>query len=177
MRRLTLVAFLLVTGLTGPGLEAQTELRIAFINSEAIIQEAPGAREAQDQFDRDMARFRSEVQLMGDELQTLAASYEQQQLTLSPEVRQSREDQIRVKQTEYQARIQQLETQAGARQAELVEPVMERITEVIEQIRNEGSYSIIFDVAAGAIISADPALDLTEEVIRRLRNAAAAGGG
>ena len=57
------------------------------------------------------------------------------------------------------------------RQAELVEPVMERITAVIETIRAEGSYSMIFDVAAQGIISADPALDLTTEVVRRLQAA------
>ena len=45
---------------------------------------------------------------------------------------------------------------------------MDRITEVIEQLREEGAYSLILDVAAGSIVSADPALDLTQEVIGRL---------
>ena len=46
---------------------------------------------------------------------------------------------------------------------------MDRISDVIEQIREEGNYALILDVAAGSIISADPSLDLTEEVIRRLQ--------
>ena len=51
---------------------------------------------------------------------------------------------------------------------------MQRITAVIEEIRAEGSYSMIFDVAAPGIISADPALDLTAEVVRRLQLSAGA---
>jgi Skp family chaperone for outer membrane proteins len=44
-------------------LEAQGQdsaLRMAFIDSQAIINEAPGAREAQDEFRREMERFRAE---------------------------------------------------------------------------------------------------------------------
>ena len=62
------------------------------------------------------------------------------------------------------------------RQAELVEPVMERINAVIEDIRADGGYSMIFDVAAQGIISADPDLDLTAEVVRRLQAGAATAG-
>ena len=58
---------------------------------------------------------------------------------------------------------------AGQRQQELVQPVMDRINEVIEEIREEGSYAIIFDVAGGGVVAADSALDLTQEVIRRLQ--------
>jgi len=46
--------------------------------------------------------------------------------------------------------------------------VMDGISEVIEAVREEGSYAFVFDIAAGAIVSADPTLDLTDEVIRRL---------
>ena len=41
----------------------------------------------------------------------------------------------------------------------------------------EGAYSLILDVAAGSIVSADPALDLTQQVISRLQSAGAGQGG
>jgi Skp family chaperone for outer membrane proteins len=53
---------------------------------------------------------------------------------------------------------------------------MERINAVIEDIRADGGYSMIFDVAAQGIIAADPALDLTAEVVRRLQAGAATVG-
>ena len=61
---------------------------------------------------------------------------------------------------------------AGQRQQELVQPVMDKINQVIEQIRAEGAYTLIFDVSAGGVVAADPGLDLTQEVIRRLKAAA-----
>ena len=45
---------------------------------------------------------------------------------------------------------------------------MDRITAEIETMREEGQYALILDVAAGSIISADPTLDLTQELIQRM---------
>jgi outer membrane protein len=160
--------------LTAVGAQAQSNLKIGYIDSQAILNQDPAAREAQQQFEASLAGYQAEVQQLGEELQQLIDAYEQQQAMLSEEAKANREEEIRLKQTQYQQRISELEQQAALRQAELVEPVMERITAIIEEIRGEGSYSMIFDVAAQGIIAADPALDLTPEVVRRLQ---AAGGG
>ncbi len=173
MRRMPLTPSLLALAflaVPGTGVEAQTGLKIGYINSQAIYQEAPGAQAAQQQFETDMERFRGEVQRLGEELQTMITQYEQQQGTLSPEARQTREAAIREKEGAYRNRVNELENEAGRRQQELVEPIMRRINEIIETLRREGNYSLIFDVGPGSnIIAADPALDLTNEVIRRLR--------
>jgi outer membrane protein len=157
------------------GVQAQTALKIAYIDSQAILDQDPAAQQAEAQFEEDLSRYRAEVQQLGEELQTLIQQYEQQEAMLSEEAKSNRQEEIRLKQNRYQERIQQLDEQSMQRQAELVEPVMQRINQVIEQIRAEGSYSLIFDVAAQGIISADPALDLTAEVVRRLQAASAAG--
>jgi outer membrane protein len=174
MRRLSLMtplaalALLFAAPQTG---EAQTGLKIGYINSAALYDEAPGAQAAQQQFESEMERYRTEVQRLGEELQAMVAQYEQQQMTLSPEARQAREAAIREKDGAYRERISQLENEAGRRQQELVEPIMRRINDAIETLRREGNYSLIFDVGPGSnIIAADPALDLTNEVIRRLRS-------
>lgn len=173
MRRLSFVIagllYLAGAGFAPTAVEAQAAPKIGYINSQSILEQAPGAQAAQDQFNQDLEGFRSQVQQMAQELEQMIQQYEQQQLTLSPEAKQQREQAIREKQQAYQQRVQALDQQAGQRQAELVQPVMDKITAVIEEIREEGDYALIFDVSAGSIISADPSLDLTNEVIRRLK--------
>lgn len=158
----------LLAGTAATPLQGQ-EVKLGFIDSRTIIEEAPGAKEAQEELDQQLQRYRAQVQQMGDELQQMIESFEQQQLTLSPEAKKQRRQEIEQKQQEYQRKVQQLESQAAQRQQELVEPIMNRINGVIDQIRREGEYTMIFDVSAGAIIAADPALDLTSQVIRRLK--------
>jgi len=168
------VPILLAMVLASPA-RAQTTVKIGYIDSQAILDQDPSARTAQQQFEASLATYQAEVQQLGEDLQTLIDQFEQQQAMLSEEAKANRAEEIRLRQTQYQQRIAELEQQAGVRQAELVEPVMQRITAVIEEIRAEGNYSMIFDVAAQGIISADPALDLTAEVVRRLQATAGQG--
>lgn len=171
MRRFMFVpaGFLFLMLFMGIEAQAQDGPRFAYIDSEAILQAAPGAQEAQQAFEADMARFREEVQGLADELQELMTSFDQAQGTMTADARTRRNQEILDKQEQYQARIEELENEAAARQAELVEPIMDQITQVIETIRAEGNYSIIFDAASRSFIAADPDLDLTAEVLRRLR--------
>lgn len=157
----------LLAALTVPA-DAQTAPKIGFIDSRAIIAQAPGAQEAQKAFEQDMARYQAELQKLEQELKTQLDSYEKQQVTLSPDARRQRQEELRTKQMAYTQRAEQLEQQAADRQAELVEPIMARINTVISQIRENEGYALIFDVAGGAVVAADPALNLTDEVLRRL---------
>jgi len=176
MRRILLAPLALAALLSADTVEAQT-VKIGYINSAEIVQGAPGSAEAQAQFDSELEAAQVEIQRLEAELENMNQQLQQQQLTLSPEAKANREQQLQVKMAEYQQRTGQLEQQAGQRRAELVQPIMDEITAVIEALREEGNYAMILDAAAGSIISADPTLDLTQEVLRRLEAAAAAAPG
>jgi outer membrane protein len=154
--------------------EAQTP-RIGYIDSQAILAEAPGSREAQQAFDQEMDRYRGEMQRLGEELDRLVTAYQQQERNLTPEAREARQQEIRRKEMEYQTRIEEIDEEASRKRQELVEPILERMSQVIETVRSEGSYALIFDTASRSIIAADPALDLTDEVLRRLQQMASNG--
>lgn len=153
------------------------ELKLAYINSNEIISQTPGAEEAQATFDREMARWQSEVQALADSLQDMISTYEQQQVMLSPEKRQERQQEILQRRLEYDQRLSDLQQVAQRRQAELVQPIYERITLALAAIREEQNYTMIFDAAAGALIAADTALDITNIVLERLRQEENAGQG
>lgn len=166
---LTALASLLLAG----AVEAQV-LKIGYINSQQVLASSSDAAAAQQRFDQEMQTYQAEVQQLETELTGLQERLQQQQLTLSPEARANREQQIQERVQAYQARTAELQQVADQRRAELIQPVMDRITAIIETIREEGQYSLILDVAAGSIIAADTTLDLTPEVIRRLGAAPAA---
>ena len=169
MRRVLLTVCALL--LTGGSARAQTAggvLKIGYINSSAIVAESKDALAAQEQFQREMVPLESELQAMETEIGDLMNRYQAQQVTLSPDVRRSRQEEIVRKQQLYQTRMGEIEAEAARRQQELVAPIMERINGIIQAIRREGAYTFIFDVAAGGLIAADEALDLTDDVIQRL---------
>lgn len=173
IRLAAVAAIALVLG--GSSLGAQTP-RLAFIRSQTILQSAPGRAEAEAQFEKEMATYRTQVQRMGDSLNAMVADFQRAQASLSPATRESRAKAISQREEEYQNRTRQLEQQAQQRQLELIRPITEQVQQVITAIRAEGNYSMIFDADAqgGQLVAADTTLDITQQVIARLKTVAAA---
>lgn len=147
-------------------------VKIGYINSALLLQEAPGRAEAEAQFDREVGTYRQQLQRMNDSLNALMAAFDQDAAKLDTTARAARGKAIRDREAEYQARARGLDSTMQARQAELVKPIMERVQKVIESIRSEDGYSMILDVGAqtSVVVAADKRLDLTDRVLARLKS-------
>jgi len=145
--------------------------RIAYINSQQILAQAPGRAEAEAQFEREMNGYRQAVQRMGDSLNTMIAEYNRQEVSLSPAAKETRQKAIREKEDQYQKKTQELQQQAQQRQVELVQPIMEQINKIIGELRAQEGYAMIFDAGstAGVVVAADSTLNVTNKVIARLK--------
>jgi outer membrane protein len=148
--------------------------KIAYVNSQKILAEVPGRSDAEAQMQKEMEGYRAEVQKMSDSLNALVSAYNKVEPTLSATAKATRQKDIQAKESAYQQRVQQLEQQAQQRQAELMRPIMQQINKVIEQIRSEDGYAMVFDAGnqAGVVVAADSSLDITAKVIQRLKTAA-----
>jgi outer membrane protein len=174
MRKTFLMA-LAVLAVTAGAANAQTAAtKIAFVNSQKIIAEAPGAAEVRSTIEKEMNKHRADLALADDSLKNIISAYEKKQLVLSADARKKEEDAIRARQGALQTRAQALENVMVKRQQELAKPIMDRINTVLQAIRTEGGYSIILDAANGGIVAADPTMDLTETVLTRLKSTASA---
>ncbi len=161
-------AILGMTTLAAAPAEGQNT-RLGYVNLQRILAEAPGTADAQATFERDMQMYRAELERMEAELETLQDNFDRQQGTMTAAVRDERQLEMQQKFFAYQQRQMELEETAQRRQSELVGPIMQRIMAVTEEVRQEGSYAMIFDAAAGALVTADPTLDVTDQVLQRLQ--------
>ena len=144
-----------------------------YLNSGQIIQAAPGAAEAQRTFERELNEMRAELQTEGAALDSLVADYQRQEVMLSPQAKEQRQAEILSRQQAIQTRQTELEGQAAQRQQDLLRPILESISQVIEQIRVENGYKMVFDLSSESVVAADTALDITQLVIGRLDPSAA----
>ncbi len=145
--------------------------KIAYINSALLLQQAPGRAEAEAQFEREVGTYRQQIQRMDDSLKTLVAAFDRDAPKMDSVAREARRRSIGQTETQYQLRARGLDSTMQTRQAQLVKPIMERVQSVIEAIRAEDGYAMIFDVGAqvSVVVSADKKLDLTDRVLARLK--------
>jgi outer membrane protein len=176
--RAALVATMMVAapGVSGAAQQATPPaVKIAYVNTQAIFQSAPGRAEAEAQFEKERNAFGEQVKRMDDSLNAMVADYQKNAPKLDSATRVRRETAIRTKQDEYRQRASGLEEQLNQRRESLLQPIMERIRTALDQIRAEDGYAMILnnDQQASIIVSADKNLDITERVVARLRTLAA----
>jgi outer membrane protein len=169
VRAALLVAVLAVAGADQAWAQAP---KLGIINSQALLAQAPGTPAAMAAFEQSMQGYQQEITRLQTELQAMQDSLDRQGATLTAAVRQQRTEAIQEKYVAFQMRQQELQQTAEQREGELVGPIIQQIETIVEQVRAEGGYSIIFDVASGpSIFAVDPALDVTQQVLEKLRSA------
>ncbi len=180
------LAVLLATGTASAAAQgtggAPPDADIVYVDSQEILRQAPGASEAQQTWSEELEGFRAEVEALASEIDSLRQSLESQREGLDDQALRRREREIQQRRQELTRRARELEERATRRREELLDPILQRVGAVIERIRAENGYDMVFDVAASGVRAAAPRLDVTDLVLERLRREAAgedaaSGGG
>lgn len=166
-----MVAALALPRLQEPAANANSNaIPVAWVNTQLILQQTPGYVDAESTFAGEMRGYQSEIQQLQAQMDSAVAQYQRQSLILSPTAKEERELALQQMQLDNQARVQQLSQRAQRRERELVGPIEDRVSAVIEGVRAERDIGIVLDVSAagGMIVAADRALDLTPTIVQRL---------
>ena len=165
-----LITAIMAMGLLSAAETASAQVKLGYVDSRRLMQEAPGAQGAAEAMEQEIQAVQQQVVALQDSLRLVVQEYQQRSQMLTPEARRAEEQRIQARQRELQARADQLELEASRKQDELMKPIMDGIQGAINSLRTEGGYTLILDAASGAFVAADSTLDLTTQVLARLRS-------
>jgi outer membrane protein len=148
------------------------QVKIGYVNSEAIMEQLPEAREAQRQLDELVAQWQSELQEMQQDWQTKFEEYDKMKLIMTDQRRADAERQL----MELDRQIAEFRNlkfgQNGElfqKQEELIRPVQDRIFLAIQNIAREELYDYVFDQSGDILLLyTNEQYNLTEKVLQRV---------
>lgn len=173
MRFATIVGALALITLAVPAAAQQAPTRVGYLRTDSLLANAPGMAQVQQQLRTELAPFEQRLRLLEDSARVLQQRLSQEALGLSQQAREERQAQYQQQVQALQQQAAEAQQQGAQRQSELLGPVMQRIEEAISAVRQEGGFAILFDASGEAIVSADTTLDVTQQVLARLRAASA----
>lgn len=146
-------------------------LKIAYINSQVLLDAAPGRAQAESLLMKEGDGYRVQLQKMQDSVNSLYAKYQKDEPTLTAAKKDERQKAIQSLETDLQATQLKFQQQFEQRKNEVMAPITDVVKKVIDDVREEGGYAMILDNAPGAstIVAADKNLDITDRVVSRLR--------
>lgn len=150
---------------------SHAEMKLGYINSEAIFAEYEGTKAAQDKFNKEVAVWEQEASKKQQDIKNLKDQIDKQSLLLSAERKKTLEDSLNQKMVSYQKFLQEKFGQKGEaleKNEELTKPIIEKINRIIEKIAKDENYDYIFDARAGGIVYAKKVYDLNQRVLETL---------
>jgi outer membrane protein len=161
----------LVLTVVASAAQAQSGVKVAYINSQALMDAAPGRAEAEAQLQKMGEGFRAQLKKLQDSAQARLTAYQKEEPKASPAAKEKAQKELQALEDTLQSKQQTFQQQYQAKQNELLAPITDLVKKVIDDIRREDGYAMILDNAPGAsvIVSADKNLDITDRVVSRLR--------
>ncbi len=151
--------------------------KIAHVNSQEILTILPDYKRAQTRLEQYGNSLQNQLTALMDEYKKKLESYQKNAQTMSEAMRRDKELEI----TQLEERITRFQTQAQedllTKKQELLEPILRKINQAIEQVAKEKGYSYVLDVSVGVLLYAEPRYDITAAVKRKLGIAPGAGKG
>lgn len=146
--------------------------RVAVIDSRVIIDSLPERVAAQRQFDDEQAVLRRRVQQASDSLKWFVEEFSRQEQQLSPRQREASMLLLKARELQLEEFVAQLDAGVLNRAEELRQPMRERVRDAVRAVREAGGYDLVIDRASTAgVVDAAPGIDITAQVIARLRAA------
>jgi outer membrane protein len=159
---------LLFIGFLGTGF-AQ---KYAYVDTEYILGNIPSYKAAQEQLDKTSQQYQKELETLHAELDKMYKDFQSEVVLLSDDMKRRREDVIVSKEKEYKKLQRQYFGPEGDlyhKRQSLIKPIQDDVFKVIQEIAEQGAYSIIFDKAGGlSMIYTNPKYDLSDQVLQKL---------
>ena len=141
--------------------------KFALIDTEYIMKNIPAAQSANEQMQEATKKYQSEVEALAKEAQKMFQDYQAKSSTLSAAQKTKTEDAIAA--AELKRNYFGPEGELAKMRDKLITPIQDDIYEAVKAISQQHGYDLIIDRAsATGIIFANPRIDISDEILRRL---------
>jgi outer membrane protein len=152
---------------------SSAQMKIGYINSEAIMQQLPEAQDAQKQLDAISTDWQTELTKMQADLQHRFEDYDKKKLVMSDKRRAEIEKELQDlerKMVDYRTAKFGANGELFSKQNELMKPVQDKLFKAVKDIADEGGYDYVFDKSSTTLLMySNEKNDLTSKVLAKLQ--------
>jgi outer membrane protein len=146
--------------------------KYAYVDTQYILGNIPSYKAAQEQLDKVSQQYQKELETLHAELDKMYKDFQAEVVLLSDDMKRKREDMIITKEKEYKKLQRQYFGAEGdlfQKRQTLVKPIQDDVFKAIQEIAEQGVYSIIFDKAGSlSMIYTNPKYDLSDQILQKL---------
>lgn len=161
------VVFVFTLFIGNESLQAQ---KFGYLDSSTILAEMPEVKQAESQ----LSTLQKQLQKKGQQkLESLQNKYQdlarqEQAGEIAPKALQEQAELLKAEELELSQYEQEMQQQIMNKREELLQPILDRVQTIIDDVAAEEGYVYVFDSSTGILLYADDALDITSKVKAKL---------
>lgn len=146
---------------------ARAELKLGYVDFQRAIKEVEEGKATGALLKKDADEKQKQLNTRMEELKRLQEDLQKQAQILTPEARAAKVAEVERKTMETQEIYMKLQQELSARERDAMRPLADKMTAVAREIAEAEGFTMIFDRESAGLVYAPPALDLTNELIRK----------
>lgn len=167
MKVLSLIKTGLFASLLLAPLAQAEDLKLGFAHLERAINEVDEGVQAKADLKKEFDKKQALLDKKQNEAKALLEDAEKQSAVLSNEAKQKKMMEVQKKGAEVQQLYVNMQQDMMKRQNEVMGGIMQKMNTVLSNIATDGGYTFILNKSESSVLYGKPALDVTNEVIRR----------
>lgn len=172
MKRYVIIAFMAIFGCTIAMPTLAQKFSVAYVDMQYILKNLPQYETANEQLNMISKRWQKDIDEAQKQAQILAANYQTEQIFLSEDMKQRKEEEILAKEQEVLELKRKYFGQEGEwfkKREALLKPIQDEIYTAIQDIANEKRYDVVKDRSAEpSLIYMSSKLDISDQVLEKL---------
>ncbi|KAB2925997.1 MAG: OmpH family outer membrane protein [Bacteroidetes bacterium] len=169
MKRTLIIALLLAAASSA----APAQTKIAYINSQSVMEQLPEAQDAQKQLDALAQEWQNELTRMASDIQRKVEEYDKRKLIMTDKRRAEVEKELQdldKKLVEYRTQKFGTAGEMFTKQNELMKPIQEKIFKAVKDVADAEEYDYVVDRSSSTLLLfANPKHDLTQKVLEKVQ--------
>ena len=161
--------FLLTITAVALAVFANAQSKFAYVDTEYILANIPEYKSAQADLDKLSVQWQKEIEAKYTEIDKLYKSFQAEQILLTDDMRNKRQNEIIDKEKEAKDLQKQkfgVDGELFKKRQELVKPIQDKVYNAVKAIAEKGAYAAIFDKSSDlTMLYTNPKYDKSDEVL------------
>lgn len=146
---------------------AQQITKIGVVNAQEVLEKSSEGKRVIAQLEDKNKKNQNDIAKMDDEIRNLQTKLNTQRLTLTQEAMMNLNSDIERKQTQRKRFAEDSIREMNELSARIFKKVQDELIPIIQQVGKDMNLDVIFDLSQSGTLYFNPAINLTEEVIKR----------
>ncbi len=167
--KINILRFVFIFGMVFLALQVEAQ-KFGYVNSQALLAEIPEVKEADANLQAFQAQLEKKGQMMVQELEGKYRDLQRREQSgeISPKALDEEAKKLKLEEGKLGEYEQDMQKQLLAKRQEVLQPILDRINEMIKVVAKENQYTYIFDSSSGVLLFAEEAMDVTKLVKTKL---------